>query len=387
MKILILDNFKKLNQEQIKEIFLDHTLEFGNDLLENASAKINVLKPDITLLIGYQDQVDYFKQLELLKRNSRTFLIPEFISPSSDTLIRLMQMGFTDILLGHELGKIEESILRAQQGFKVKSSQFGKAVCLAFMSAKGGDGGTCLAANFAAGLASKTEDARVLAIDLSLPFGDFEMYLTNQKIKNDLSDIAGEYDRLDNSLLDSMVEKITDNLHLISSPRSFDKVLSITPGQVDQLIKLAITSYDYIIFDIGAGIDPISVQILEKLDHLYIVTTLTVPSVRRSGQLLNLWDTLGYSQDKISVVINRHNEVSELQVKDLERVINRPVLKILPYDPEGIQDSLLKGQTLLQINPKSAFSKIITGWLDEYLGTSNIFSKEKSSLWHRLRNK
>ncbi len=88
------------------------------------------------------------------------------------------------------------------------------------MSAKGGDGATYLTANLAAALADNPE-CRVLTIDLSLPFGDLDMYMTGNTTSNNLATFSNQIDRIDGALLDSMAHHVSGNLHLIPSPTIF----------------------------------------------------------------------------------------------------------------------------------------------------------------------
>lgn len=386
MKIKFIDPEGALSRAELQDALPADVISFEKNLEIELFKKIIDESPDIIFLIGFENEDQLSTLLRNLSSLTKSILVPEFNNPNASTLLSMMQLGVTEILLKRN----NESILEKVNLLKlrlIRSAKIPQAQCLAFMSAKGGDGGTCVAANFAYGLAERSKDLSILAIDLSLPFGDLEMYLTSQLASHDLSDVAAETERLDSSLLDSMVQKVTDNLHLIGSPRDFSKILSINPGHIEALVNMAKHSYDYIIFDIGAGVDPISVQILEKLDYLLIVTTLTVPSVRRSGQLLNLWDTLGYSQEKVSIIVNRHNEISELHIKDLEKVIARPVFKVLPYDPEGIQESLLKGIPSIKLNPKAVFSRVMAQWAGDFHGEGFVSDTKKGSLWHRLKSK
>lgn len=386
MKIKFIDPLGLLSKNELQESLPADLISFENNLEADLFKKIIDESPEVIFLAGINDEDQLGRLLRDLSSMTKATLVPQLSSPSASTLLSMMQLGVTEILLSRDSQAILEKINLLKLKL-IRSNKVPQAQCLAFMSAKGGDGGTCVAANFAYGLAERSKDLNILAIDLSLPFGDLEMYLTSQVASHDLSDVAAETERLDSSLLDSMVQKVTDNLHLIGSPRDFSKILSINPSHIEALISMAKHSYDYIIFDIGAGVDPISVQILEKLDYLFIVTTLTVPSVRRSGQLLNLWDTLGYSQEKVSIIVNRHNEVSELHIKDLEKVIARPVFKVLPYDPEGIQESLLKGIPSIKLNPKAVFSRVMSQWASDYLGEGLALDSRKGSIWHRLKSK
>lgn len=355
--------------------------------LANLAPKVSELAPDIILLIGYEQNDDLINQLQLLgETNKNIEVIPHCINPKPDFLLRAMQTGVREVLTDAHPENFNALIERVRQRMATNlnlDSVIG-AKKIGFMSAKGGEGGSLTAANFATALASNSE-LKVLAIDLSLPFGDLEMYLTNQKSLYDLSDFANEIERLDTALFDLMVHKLSPNFHLISSPKSFEKVLHIAPHHIEKIVQIAGKLYDFIIFDVGAKIEPISVQVLDRLDQLCIVTTLTIPSMRRTNQLLHLWESLGYSVTRVSVILNRYQDKDDLTIADLEKAAGKKVSRVLPDEARGVQESLLNGSALINLNPKLKYSCAIMNWAAEFSGKPT--QKERQSLWNRLRRK
>jgi pilus assembly protein CpaE len=208
------------------------------------------------------------------------------------------------------------------------------------------------------------------------------MFLSNQKQSHDLADFSDEIDRLDSDLMDSMVEHLTENLDLIPAPISVDRLIHIKADHIDRLIELSSSGYDYVIIDIGAGIDPISIHALGKLSELIVVATMTVPSVKRATQVLRYWEELGLDHSKLSVVVNRHYSKADIKITDIEKAMSRKVSHILPQDNSGVQESLLKGVPLIDLRPKSDFSKSILEWASEWSGMA-----KGKTLWQRLKIK
>jgi pilus assembly protein CpaE len=93
-----------------------------------------------------------------------------------------------------------------------------------------------------------------------------------------------------------------------------------------------------------------------------------------------LWDSLGYSMDKIEVVMNRYSSKSAIQIEDFEKAIGKKVARCLPADSDGVQESLLKGLPTVQIQPKSEFSRTISDWASDFSGKP----REEKSLWRRF---
>lgn len=337
--------------------------------------------PDVVILAGFEQGDTFLVEVEsLCALLPNSVVVTQSPRPNPDYLLGLMRAGVREVLTDdtHESvrGVIERLRLRRA------ASTSAKARRIAFISAKGGDGGSFVAASFAWALAQES-DSRVLLIDLALPFGDVEMFLTNQSSPNDLADISNEIERLDRALLDSMVQHLGRNLRFIPSPASFDKIVKIDAEKVARLVDVAARYYDYVVFDLGPSIDPISLPVLEKLDQLHIIASTIVPSIRRTSQLLRLWESLGYSSSMVSVVVNRFDSETPISTQEMERVIGKAISRTLPNEFGGVQESLLKGRSIIEILPKSRFSEAILGWVGELTGRP----MQNKGLWQRLRIK
>lgn len=340
--------------------------------------------PDVVFVSGFAQNEHLLSCLEqLCQALPTTAIVPHVPNPDPDFLLNLMRTGVREVLTSETPAAVSEGLARVQtRNTPGKTSVLHRARRIAFMSAKGGDGGTCVAANIATALV-RDPTQRVLIIDLSLPFGDIEMYLTNKPITHDLADFSEEVARLDSALVDSMVHKLSDNLHLIVSPPSFDKVIHVSPDHVVRLIDAISYDYDFVLIDVGAGVDPVSLSVLEKLDLLVVVGTLTVPSLRRTSQILRLWESLGYPVSKVAIAINRFSHKASIQISDFEKASGKKISRTLPNDTSAVQESLLKGIPSISLDPKSEFSQALFEWADELAGKP----AQSKSLWHRLKSK
>ena len=338
--------------------------------------------PDIVFLSGFEHGDGLLVEIEAVCALLPNTIFVAHGSPARpDYLLGLMRAGVREVLTDDTPQAIRDVIERVR--IRRAATTAAKARRIAFISAKGGDGGSFVAASFAWALAQES-DSRVLLIDLALPFGDVEMFLTNQPAPSDLADVSNEIERLDRALLDSMVQHLGRNLRFIPSPSSFDKIVKIDAEKVARLVDVAARYYDYVIFDLGPSIDPISLPVLEKLDQLHIIASTIVPSIRRTSQLLRLWESLGYSSSMVSVVVNRFDSDTPISTNEMERVIGKPISRTLPNEFGGVQESLLKGRSILEILPKSRFSLAILEWAGELTGKPPPQGK---GLWQRLKTR
>jgi pilus assembly protein CpaE len=342
--------------------------------------QLTAQKPDIIFLMGFEaTDPHYIRELEklclALPQAAIVALHPE---TEPELLLTLMRAGVREVIVDSTPDTLKQVIERTHLRIKGTASSQGRV--FGFVSSKGGDGGSCIAANLAFAL-SQAPDTRVLAVDLSLPFGDLDMYLTRENHTQDLADISSQSDRLDRSLLDSMVQHISPTLDLIPSPATFEKIVHIEPERVSELINLAKDFYTCILVDFGSSIDRVGIWILEHLDDLCLVSTPSLASLRRASQLLKLWKECEKPIPPIEIILNRVDSTARLSGTEIEKIIGKPVDRRLPPDNDAIQDSLLTGQAILQVAPKSKLSKTITDWAAHLTGSNH----QKSSLWQRLK--
>jgi pilus assembly protein CpaE len=235
-------------------------------------------------------------------------------------------------------------------------------------------------ANIASALA-RDEKNRIVVIDLSLSYGDVEIYLTNKTLTNNLMNFTSSVDRLDSTLLDLMVHHVADNLHLIPSPSTLEDVLRIKSDDVEKLVDILAAHYDYVLIDIGTGVDPVSVRIWDKLDRLVLTSTMTIPSARRTSQVLHLWESMGLSANKLFVLLSRCGGPTDLSLKDYEQAIGKKVWNMVYREFTGIQESLLRGIPVIDLKPNSKFTDSILEVASDLNGKP---IKRKFSLWAYL---
>ncbi|ABB23668.1 AAA family ATPase [Pelodictyon luteolum] len=342
--------------------------------------QLTARKPDLVVLAGFENAgSEYIREVELLSvALPHAAIVALHPASQPELLISLMQAGVREVIQDSAPETLRQVIRRIDLRTSGACTSRGRVI--GFVSSKGGDGSSCLAANLAFALSCEPA-IRVLAIDASLPFGDLDMYLTGETHCQDLADISCQSDRLDRSLLDSMVQHLSSTFDLISSPATFEKIVDIEPARVSQLVQIARESYNFILVDLGSCIDQVGVWVLEQLDELSIVSTPSLPSLRRAGHLLKLSGELDKPVPEINIILNRADASVRLTCTEIEKVIERPIERRFPSDADAVEESLMMGQPLLQAAPESRLSKTIVDWALQLTGSRHA----KRTLWERLK--
>ena len=358
-------------------------VSFVSGSLADMADTVVVRNPEVLLVAGFLDAAPLLVQLErVCQQLSQTAVLPVCASPEPEFLLRLMQIGVREVLpvdsaqWGAALDRARART--AQNGASPKRA----SLKVGFMSAKGGDGSTSLAVNMASALA-KDAASKVLLIDLSMPFGDADVYLTSKPVDHDLADFCKEVSRLDDALLASMVTQITGNLHFIASPTSFEKIMAIDPAHVEQLLAFLATQYSFVLIDMGSSVAPVTLRLWEQLDQAVIVSSVSMPSLRRLNQIRQLWENLGLSVAKLNFAMNGVSGKSDMELAQFERIYPQKPLRKLPADAVGMKASVVQGVPLVEMQARSDYARAVSAWAAEWLGQP---LKDKS-LWQRLRKK
>jgi pilus assembly protein CpaE len=222
-----------------------------------------------------------------------------------------------------------------------------------------------------------------LLLDLSLPFGDADVYLTRKPVEHDLADFCNEVNRLDEALLASMVTPIADNFHFIASPVSFEKIMGIEPAQVEQLLAFVSPFYSFILIDLGSNIGPVGLRMWEQLDQAVVLSSVSMPSLRRLNQIKQLWESLGLSAAKLNFAMNRVVGKSDLELTEFQRIYPQKPLHLLPADGPGMKASVVQGIPLVTLQLRCDYSRAVAAWAADWSGQP---TKDKS-IWQRLRKK
>ena len=348
--------------------------------------QLTAQKPDFVFLVGF-DPTDpnYIQEVEkLCLALPLAAIVALHQQAEPKLLLSLMRAGVREVIVDSASETLQQVIERASLRAR-RASIIRQGRVFGFVSSKGGDGSSFIAANLAVALSQDPRKGiRVLAVDLSLPFGDLDMYLTGDNHPQDLADISSQSDRLDQSLLDSMVQHLSPKLDLIPSPTTFEKIVQIEPERVSELIQIATAFYDYIVVDFGTSFHQVDTWVLEHLNELCIVFTPSLPSLRRAGQLLKLWTEFEKPISHIESILNRADTSVHIFSSEIEKVIGRQINRRFPSDVAAAQKSLLIGQPFLQVVPQSKLSKTILDWAAHINGSSR---RKKPSRWQRFKTK
>lgn len=214
-------------------------------------------------------------------------------------------------------------------------------------SPQGGAGCTTIATNLASALTR--ENSRVLLVDANLQFGDVGVFL-NLDVRSTLVDLVENVDDLDIDYFDNVVTTHSSGLKVLmgpARPELAEKVIA-DPGIVAKILGKIRANYDFIVVDTSLHLDEMALALMDMATRVLLVSTPTLTAVKNTRFVLDLFDQLGYAQEKTMVILNRVSEDQNLRklVITPDKVslfLKRPLAAMIPTDEFLMLDAIRRG--------------------------------------------
>jgi len=222
---------------------------------------------------------------------------------------------------------------------------------IAIYSPKGGVGKTTLATNLA--IALHNEDTPALIVDGDLQFGDVAVFM-NERSKNSLIDLTPLAEQLDPEVVEEVViNHKASGVDILSAPPHPEDAEKATGRQVVKVLEYLKRLYSYVIIDTDQGLSDVTLDALDTSDVIVLVTVQDIPSIINTRVMLNLLNTLGISQERIMLVMNKFDKQVAITPGKISKNLNKEVSVVLPKDEEVVILAVNKGVPFMLNSGKS----------------------------------
>lgn len=384
MKIAVVSKNQQLLDELRRILNLEMgmselSITFGTILQAEAVADQN--GSDILIIEAACDNLAELASLEHISlRHPAMSVILLCPVRSPEFLIEAMRVGVREVIsLPLSKSTLLEAVARIQQRAAV-AKPLKKGTVLAFIGCKGGSGATFIATNLGYILAA-AKGKKVALLDLNLQFGDASLFVSDNIPANTLADVAGSNaSRLDAYFLASAMVQILPNFGVLAAPEDPSRATEVKPEAIEVLLNLAKTHYDFVILDIGRSLNAITVKALDHSDLIFTVIQQTLPFIRDTNRELRSLQALGYSKDKVRLIVNRCEEGGDIRLEDVERTLGVKVFKTIPNSYSAVSASVNQGVPMMKISLHDPVTKALQAIAQELVGETSA----KRSGW--LRN-
>jgi pilus assembly protein CpaE len=294
-------------------------------------------------------------ELDQLGRRERfSFVIGTAPRSDPELIVRGMRAGIHEFLVSPpdppELSGAVDRLMRRAP------AELRRGEVFAVYSPKGGLGTTSIAVNLADAYARTNAESRVALADLSVGSGDVRVFL-NLSPAYHIGDLVKKLDRADAELFYSLLTPTQRGIWVLpgpDDPEVDDEVGTATTASIIEQLRM---HFAFTVLDCEHHLSERTVAALDAADRLVLVTQLNVPSLRSMQRTLTLCRQLGYSSDKLCVLVNRYKPDDVLTLKDASQVLTCDVAMTLPNDYQLSSSALTQGVPLAQLSADAELSR------------------------------
>lgn len=362
------DSLRESLKSQAKDIDLAADVEGMDEWYLNVQSK----RPDI-LIVELNSSGDFSKTLKGIERMKSEFpdtiVFITSISKSPEVIIAAMRAGAQEFLSTPinqpEFNKAVDRVKRKRDQSRAKSAPGGRIITI--FSKKGGVGTTTLAVNLAVAL-SRLSNKKAAVVDLDLQLGDVTSFLDLNPSYNIL-DACGQDGMVDANKLNSCMTHHASGVFVLGEPKHPAESEEISASHVGQILTQLRTMYSYVVVDTSHIFDSKTLAALDLSDNIIVTTVSNIASIRATKKVLGVFKDLGFSGEKVRVIVNRINKSDSIKVDKIQKIFDYPVFWTIPNNYPAVIDAInagipLIGQKKLSNVGKSIqeLSEIIVKW-------------------------
>lgn len=345
-------------------------IETETEDLQNGVDLIDTVQPMIVILNIYPSEEQAFRIARLIKENHpEVILFLTSKNRDSKVIINAMRLGAQEYLI--QPIKKEELLPAVHNAIRKKTEKNSakhQSKVITCFGAKGGIGTTTVAANVATFLARHTKK-EVLLLDLNLQFGNTAVQL-DIKPQYSIHDIINHLYNLDETDLKSMITLNAAGVSVLTGPSRIEDAEAITTDHIEQVITTFKNYYPYIVIDTRSYFDDMIIKVMDLSDHIFMITVLDVPTTVNTKRCLDIFQRMGYKQDKVQLVVNRHGSNQEVDEPAMEKLYDYPISWRIPnQDFRSVIKSINKGMPIIQMHPEAKLSQSIAQMALQFNGS------------------
>jgi septum site-determining protein MinD len=221
---------------------------------------------------------------------------------------------------------------------------------IAVASGKGGVGKTTIAANLGIALSLLEEDVVVLDLDISM--GNLELILGLEDKPVTLQEVLSGKNSIHNAIYEG-----PGGVKIVPAGLSLYALRDMKIERLESALKSLTEDLDILLIDAPGGLERDALSAMNVCNELILVTTPEISSLSDTLKTKIVAQKLGINI--LGVVINRKlDDKAFLTTKEIEVILNVPVLSIIPEDPQ-LQLAYNTNTSILVDSPNSKSSKLL----------------------------
>jgi pilus assembly protein CpaE len=397
-RILLIDD------EPIFYKMIDHALKPSGYVLEYAKTGMDGLKavltfnPDVIIVDVRLPDVDGFEVVKRLRRTSRYSGIPVLFLTSQNELnikLKAFEIGADDYLVK----PFQPEELVARIGLLVRKSEIFKnarqvdngqeeATITTVHSLRGGVGCSSMAVNLAVAY-QKLWGRPTLLMDTDMHSGQIALMLNVAPVHTFDDLTAMKASEIDDDMIRTIITRHPSGIDFIAAPYMPVADDAFADELWPTLLKKLKSLYEFIVIDTSHDFSNISIYMLNAAEHIDLMMAPDMVSIRAAINSLKLYSKLGYTQEKITIVLNQILPIGAIKQPQIEKVLKMPIRYSIAHAPSEFVRAINFGKPVVTASPDA---EVTTMFEDIAFETSKEFLKDippaaPSSTWKRVSSR
>lgn len=377
-------------------------------LLEQASVDRRLAKAHLTIHMGgVAKAVDHFQTastpnlviLETLAGGAEIFAKLSELAEVCDPSTKVVIIGqVNDIILYRELIRqgVSEYIVRPNSPLQIiktvadlyvdpSAPPIGKT--MAFVGARGGAGSSTIAHNVGWCTAEEFKSDTVI-LDLDLPFGTASLDF-DQEASAGLVEALSSPERLDDVLLDRLLQKHTDRLSLFTAPSMLDRDFDLDDQAFETVLDIVRATAPTIVVDVPHIWTTWSKRLLMTADEIVITATPDLASFRNTKNLIDILGAARPNDSAPTLIINQFDpKTSAVQADQFAEHVGIKPAQVINWDPQLFGAAATNASPITEVGGKTKAAQSLRELSAKLLGQSETnVARPKFSLSGLFKSK
>jgi pilus assembly protein CpaE len=182
-------------------------------------------------------------------------------------------------------------------------------------------------------------------MDLDLDSG-MVGFITKTKSVYSILDAVNNLHRLDIHYWKALVSNGIPGVEIVPAPLAMASKVQVKDEQIRNILAFARPHYDWTMVDLGRSLSRMAMAALEEIDEACLVTTLEVPALHQSKQIVQTLLDSGFGKNRIKLILNRSPKRLDITPGELEKMLGLPIFCMVPNDYTELYETYAEGRML-----------------------------------------
>jgi len=254
---------------------------------------------------------------------------------------------------------------------------------ISVIGAKGGVGSSTIAHNLSWALAAGLDMATIIA-DFDLGFGTAGLDY-NQDPPQGVAEAVFAPERVDTTLIDRLLSKCGDKLHLLAAPATLDRLYDFPDTSFDSVVDTLRVAAPWIVLDLPHAWNGWTRRMLIAADEVIVVAGPDLANLRNAKNIIDNIRGSRPNDHPPRLVINGVGmpKRPEISVADFAKTVEMQPFAVIPHDAKLFGAASNNGQMIAEIEPKGKVAEAFADLASDLAGRGEA-RKTKRGLFDPL---